>query len=498
MARQFRIENSAIGRIGGPVLTLVSGGSTSARAQVAPKPQVTATDLYPSERPDTDSSTQPNPDWRHAFFERTLGLLREDIRRRAAPVLVLTSDAPQDNTLLAECVLALVGADANSVFHANPRQTFQDFLDGVCRQLNLVGSLSQGLCLPDDSFDLFWDFLRAKAEQGRHLIVVVNDAHDMPEAFLEELALLSSFTKTSARVLQIVLIGLPPLRELIQTLVKRQLIPAGCPAYTIGSLDPDANGTFIRSERSEDGLECACMCAMEPEASNGTTVESRHASRWVFTRCRPDQLNARMGRPVLITAESTGQNLQSGVVSGGLDGGGAVYVDKHLWPKRRKRRVAVAVVEAAGETTPRQVKSPPRALASCSTHGQEEGQVTRLSDLTKILKNLQSRSPGVEASALISEDGLVLASALSPELDDIRVGGMTATLLSLGTRAAAELHRGEVHEVIVRGDNGYAVMVNAGSGTLLLVLTSVDTKLGLIFFDMREAIKGIAKILTRQ
>lgn len=123
--------------------------------------------------------------------------------------------------------------------------------------------------------------------------------------------------------------------------------------------------------------------------------------------------------------------------------------------------------------------------------------MTRLDDLTKILKSLQNRSPGIEASALISEDGLMIASVLSADLDDTRVGGMTATLLSLGTRASAELRRGEVREVIVRGDNGYAVMVNAGSGTLLLVLTTEDTKLGLIFFDMREAIKGIGKVLFR-
>lgn len=68
--------------------------------------------------------------------------------------------------------------------------------------------------------------------------------------------------------------------------------------------------------------------------------------------------------------------------------------------------------------------------------------MTRLDDLTKILKSLQNRSPGIEASALISEDGLIIASALSSDLDDTRVGGMTATLLSLGTRASAGLRIG--------------------------------------------------------
>lgn len=121
--------------------------------------------------------------------------------------------------------------------------------------------------------------------------------------------------------------------------------------------------------------------------------------------------------------------------------------------------------------------------------------MSRLENLTRILKNLQSESPGIEACALISEDGLIIASVMPPDLDDTRVGGMTATLLNLGTRAAVELRRGDVHEVIVRGGDGYAVMVSAGRGVLMLVLANENTKLGLIFFDMREAIKNVNKIL---
>lgn len=121
--------------------------------------------------------------------------------------------------------------------------------------------------------------------------------------------------------------------------------------------------------------------------------------------------------------------------------------------------------------------------------------MSRLDQLNSTLRHLQSESPGVEASALISEDGLMIASALSQELDETRVAGMTATLLNLGTRAAVELKRGFVQEVIVRGDEGYAVMINAGRGALLLALANETSKLGLIFFDMREAITRIKTIL---
>jgi predicted regulator of Ras-like GTPase activity (Roadblock/LC7/MglB family) len=140
-------------------------------------------------------------------------------------------------------------------------------------------------------------------------------------------------------------------------------------------------------------------------------------------------------------------------------------------------------------------KKNPGLTRSFSSITEREKPMSRLDNLNKILKNLQNESPGVEASALISEDGLMIASALPQDLDETRVAGMTATLLNLGTRAAVELRRGDVREVIVRGEHGYSVMISAGRGALLLVLTNENSKLGLIFFDMREAIKAIRTIL---
>ncbi len=89
----------------------------------------------------------------------------------------------------------------------------------------------------------------------------------------------------------------------------------------------------------------------------------------------------------------------------------------------------------------------------------------------------------------------MIASALPQHVEESRVAGMSATLLSLGTRAATELERGDVEEILVRGADGYAVMVAAGSGTLLLALATKSAKLGLIFLDMRRTVAEIRKIL---
>ncbi len=121
--------------------------------------------------------------------------------------------------------------------------------------------------------------------------------------------------------------------------------------------------------------------------------------------------------------------------------------------------------------------------------------MSRVQNLNRVLRGLQSASPDVEASALISEDGLMIASALPQHIDETRVAGMSATLSSLGARAASELERGQVEEVLVRGSDGYAVMMSAGHGVLLLCLACKGAKLGLIFLDMRRAAEEIRKIL---
>ncbi len=120
---------------------------------------------------------------------------------------------------------------------------------------------------------------------------------------------------------------------------------------------------------------------------------------------------------------------------------------------------------------------------------------SRSEELNRILRGLQTGTPDIEASALISEDGLMIASALPQHYEEMRVAGMSSTLLSLGVRAATELERGNVEQVLIRGQQGYVVMVAAASGTMLLVLTTKEAKLGLVFLDMSRVVEAIRKIL---
>ena len=122
------------------------------------------------------------------------------------------------------------------------------------------------------------------------------------------------------------------------------------------------------------------------------------------------------------------------------------------------------------------------------TRSRTEQMVTRL-------KDLQVSTPDIEASAVVSVDGLIIASALPPDVEEDRVSAMSAAMLSLGDRIAGELGRGILDQVYIRGANGYVILTAVGEEAVLTVLARKDAKLGLVFLDMRRAAEDLSRLI---
>ena len=120
---------------------------------------------------------------------------------------------------------------------------------------------------------------------------------------------------------------------------------------------------------------------------------------------------------------------------------------------------------------------------------------SRTEQMVARLKDLQVSTPDIEASALVSVDGLIIASALPPDVEEDRVSAMSAAMLSLGERIASELGRGLLDQVYVRGANGYVILSAVGEEAVLTVLARKDAKLGLVFLDMRRAAEDLGRLI---
>ncbi len=111
------------------------------------------------------------------------------------------------------------------------------------------------------------------------------------------------------------------------------------------------------------------------------------------------------------------------------------------------------------------------------------------------LRDMQSSSPDIEGSAIVSVDGLSIASALLPNIEEDRVSAMSAAMLSLGERIASELGRGVLEQVYIKGENGYVLLMSVGEEAVLTVMARKEAKLGLILLDMTRAVDELIELI---
>jgi predicted regulator of Ras-like GTPase activity (Roadblock/LC7/MglB family) len=121
--------------------------------------------------------------------------------------------------------------------------------------------------------------------------------------------------------------------------------------------------------------------------------------------------------------------------------------------------------------------------------------MSRTESLNKALSDLQASSADVEACAVVSEDGLIIASSLPQGLEESRIAAMSAAMLSMGSRTAAELNRGNIEQLFVKGQKGYVIVMHAGPHASLLAMARKEAKLGLIFLDTARAAEEVKNIL---
>jgi predicted regulator of Ras-like GTPase activity (Roadblock/LC7/MglB family) len=122
--------------------------------------------------------------------------------------------------------------------------------------------------------------------------------------------------------------------------------------------------------------------------------------------------------------------------------------------------------------------------------------MTKVERLETALSNFQTASSDVEATAVVSEDGLIMASLLPRGLEEAQIAAMSAAMLTIGTRTARELKRGKVEQIFVKGSDGYVVIMAAGAHAVLLGLARKDAKLGLVFLDASRAAEEIRAIIS--
>ena len=122
---------------------------------------------------------------------------------------------------------------------------------------------------------------------------------------------------------------------------------------------------------------------------------------------------------------------------------------------------------------------------------------TRAEQLAMALEHFLQPSGDVEAVAVVTPDGLTMASALPPDIREDHLAAMPSALLSVGEKAAEGLGSGRLAQVFVEGEHGFVFLMAAGENAVLVAITLPSCKIGLVPYAMRRSCRPIAEVLDR-
>lgn len=123
--------------------------------------------------------------------------------------------------------------------------------------------------------------------------------------------------------------------------------------------------------------------------------------------------------------------------------------------------------------------------------------MTNLEQFSALLANLHEESLDIEASALASEDGIMLASHLRAGINEDRMAAMSAAMLSVGNRMVNDLLQGSSDRVMIQSKTGYIIVSAVTDELVLTVVARPDAKLGMVFHDIGQFAKKLKASLAQ-
>ncbi len=117
-------------------------------------------------------------------------------------------------------------------------------------------------------------------------------------------------------------------------------------------------------------------------------------------------------------------------------------------------------------------------------------------NLNQVLNHLELSGADIEASAVLTIDGLTLASSFPVDIHEDRIGSMFAALQSLGHRAGRELPYGGLEQILVGYERGHALLTRVGHDVLLAALLRSCDEIDHVLELTREGAQRIESVMA--
>src|SRR3974377_658257 len=157
----------------------------------------------------------------------------------------LTGEVGTGKTTIVRSLLAETPKNAEIALILNPKMTAPEFLLTICEELG-IGVPDSALGSLKDLVDILSEYLLRAHAAGHRVVLVVDEAQNLSPEVLEQVRLLTNLETNTQKLLQIILIGQPELRELLARNELRQLAQRITGRYHLDPLPREETSAYVR------------------------------------------------------------------------------------------------------------------------------------------------------------------------------------------------------------------------------------------------------------
>lgn len=158
--------------------------------------------------------------------------------------VLLTGEIGAGKTTVCRCLLQQVPAHCDLAYIFNPKLTVLELLESLCSEFHIPAP--PGSRSVKQWVDLINAFLLAGYAQGRHAVLIIDEAQNLSADVLEQMRLLTNLETDRRKLLQIILIGQPELAQMLARPELRQLAQRVVARYHLGPLNPSEVSTYVQ------------------------------------------------------------------------------------------------------------------------------------------------------------------------------------------------------------------------------------------------------------
>jgi len=193
----------------------------------------------------------PNPDFlfRSPTHEEALQHLRYGVNEKKG-FIVLTGEVGCGKTTLSRALLSELDAETyDTALVLNTRLSETQLVKTILKELGVESKARS----KSDLIDVLYATLLERIQQGRQIIVLIDEAQNLPVDVLEQVRLLSNLEADDQKLMQIILIGQPELDARLKEKSLRQLRQRILVYYRLRPLDLEETRRYIQHRLDQSG-----------------------------------------------------------------------------------------------------------------------------------------------------------------------------------------------------------------------------------------------------